>query len=114
VPMECARLRALSDDPPRESSKAASSCRTPKSYAPSEGYDPVYGARPLKRFIQQRLETPLSRKIIAGDIAEGSSVEVSVKDGALVFGYRAQKERKYYSTGFFSLTALRNALHFFP
>ncbi|MEN8254507.1 MAG: ATP-dependent chaperone ClpB [Verrucomicrobiota bacterium] len=50
-----------------------------------EGYDPVYGARPLKRFIQQHLETPLSRRIIAGDIAEGASVEVSEKGGELVF-----------------------------
>jgi len=50
-----------------------------------EGYDPVYGARPLKRFIQQHLETPLARRIIAGNIAEGSSIEVSVKNNVLIF-----------------------------
>jgi len=48
-----------------------------------EGYDPVYGARPLKRFIQQHLETPISRMIIAGEVSEGATVEVSVEDGML-------------------------------
>jgi ATP-dependent Clp protease ATP-binding subunit ClpB len=40
------------------------------------GYDPVFGARPLKRVIQQLVETPLSKKIIAGDIGEGDNVWV--------------------------------------
>ena len=48
-----------------------------------KGYDPVYGARPLKRFIQQHLETPISRKIIAGALSEGAVLEVSVKGGQL-------------------------------
>jgi len=55
-----------------------------EAFIAREGYDPVYGARPLKRFIQQHLETPLSRGIIAGEIAEGSGVEVCVKDSGLV------------------------------
>ena len=42
------------------------------------GYDPVYGARPLKRAIQRELETPLGRKIIAGEIREGQNVRVDV------------------------------------
>ncbi len=42
------------------------------------GYDPIYGARPLKRFLQRELETPLARKIIAGEVAEGDSVEVGM------------------------------------
>ncbi len=50
-----------------------------------EGYDPVYGARPLKRFIQQHLETPLARKIIAGEAAEGATIRVVLQDGKLVF-----------------------------
>ncbi len=48
-----------------------------------EGFDPVYGARPLKRYLQHHLETRLGRAIIAGDVVDGASVEVGVKDGAL-------------------------------
>jgi ATP-dependent Clp protease ATP-binding subunit ClpB len=47
------------------------------------GYDPVYGARPLKRFIQRHLETQIGRAIIAGDFADGSTLRVSIKDGEL-------------------------------
>jgi len=49
-------------------------------YIAKEGFDPVYGARPLKRFIQHHLETPISRNIISGDKSEGSCVEVVIKD----------------------------------
>ena len=51
------------------------------------GYDPNYGARPLKRTIQKELETPLGRKILAGDIAEGQTVNVDFDDvrGELTF-----------------------------
>ncbi len=54
-----------------------------EEFIAKEGYDPVYGARPLKRFIQQHLETPLSQKIISGELAEGSVAQVTVEDGAL-------------------------------
>jgi ATP-dependent Clp protease ATP-binding subunit ClpB len=50
-----------------------------------EGFDPVYGARPLKRFLQRELETKLGRALIAGDIMDGSAVTLDVKDGALNF-----------------------------
>jgi len=50
-----------------------------------EGFDPVYGARPLKRFLQRELETRLGRALIAGDIMDGSSVTLDVKGGALDF-----------------------------
>ena len=59
-----------------------------EAFMPAKATTPVYGARPLKRFIQQYLETPLSRSIIAGEIFDGSNVEVSVKDGALDFSNR--------------------------
>ena len=48
------------------------------------GYDPVYGARPLKRVIQQRLENPLARRILAGDFLPGETVEVDARDGEVV------------------------------
>ena len=51
-----------------------------------EGYDPVYGARPLRRAIQRRLENPLARRILAGEFADGATVKVDVSpDGELTF-----------------------------
>ena len=49
------------------------------------GYDPDFGARPLKRAVIRLLETPLSHRIIAGEIAAGDSVNVSVRNDELVF-----------------------------
>ncbi|AMN47793.1 protein disaggregation chaperone [Steroidobacter denitrificans] len=51
------------------------------------GFDPVYGARPLKRAIQQQLENPLAQRILKGEFGPGSRVTVSAEDGALVFGH---------------------------
>ncbi len=48
------------------------------------GYDPVYGARPLKRYLQRELETRVARAIIGGLVAEGGMVSVGVVDGKLV------------------------------
>jgi ATP-dependent Clp protease ATP-binding subunit ClpB len=60
-----------------------------KEHLAREGYDPVYGARPLKRFLQRALETPLSRKLIAGEIADGSRITVEFRKGELVFESKA-------------------------
>jgi ATP-dependent Clp protease ATP-binding subunit ClpB len=49
------------------------------------GYDPSFGARPLKRAIQRGLETPLARKILAGEIRDGERVRVDAREGALNF-----------------------------
>jgi len=49
------------------------------------GFDPVYGARPLKREIQQQVENPLAQRLLAGEFLAGDTVYVSVKDDALVF-----------------------------
>jgi ATP-dependent Clp protease ATP-binding subunit ClpB len=48
------------------------------------GFDPVYGARPLKRAIQQQLENPLAQKILAGEFGPGDTIRVAAKDGTLV------------------------------
>jgi len=53
-----------------------------KAWLAKEGYDPIYGARPLKRFIQQAVETPLARFLI-GNEASGDSITVDYKDDAL-------------------------------
>ncbi|RPE79492.1 ATP-dependent chaperone ClpB [Vulcaniibacterium tengchongense] len=49
------------------------------------GFDPVYGARPLKRAIQQQLENPLASRILAGEFAAGDGVRVEAQGGQLVF-----------------------------
>ncbi len=53
------------------------------------GYDPVFGARPLKRAIQQEIETPLARKIIAGEIEDGDTVLVEPGARGFVFGVKS-------------------------
>jgi ATP-dependent Clp protease ATP-binding subunit ClpB len=55
-----------------------------KTWVAEKGYDPVFGARPLKRFLQRHLETRLARGLIAGDITEESTVTFKVKDDELV------------------------------
>ena len=59
-----------------------------------EGYDPVYGARPLKRFLQRQVETALSRKLLAGDITDHSEVTVDFKKGELVITAKPRKPAK--------------------
>ena len=48
------------------------------------GYDPVYGARPLKRAIQQQVENPLAQQILSGALVPGKTVEIDVRDGVIV------------------------------
>jgi ATP-dependent Clp protease ATP-binding subunit ClpB len=50
-----------------------------------EGFDPVYGARPLKRVLQRRVQDQLSLKLLSGEIKDGQAVTVDVQDGAIVF-----------------------------
>ena len=52
------------------------------------GFDPVYGARPLKRAIQQQLENPLAQKILAGEFAAGDTIAVTAANGTLSFARR--------------------------
>ena len=48
------------------------------------GYDPVYGARPLKRFVQRKVETQVGRMIIAGSVAPGATLEITCSGDDLV------------------------------
>ena len=57
------------------------------SFIAESGYDPVYGARPLKRYITHNVETKLARALIAGGIREKAKINVDVKAGNLVFNY---------------------------
>ncbi|MGQ9492875.1 MAG: ATP-dependent chaperone ClpB [Anaerolineae bacterium] len=50
-----------------------------------EGYDPIYGARPLKRVIQRRIQDPLALKLLQGEFKEGDEITIDVQNGELVF-----------------------------
>ncbi len=64
-----------------------------KTWLANTGYDPVYGARPLKRAIQQHLQNPLARLLLEGKIADGATVRVSSNERGLVINGRdAQAE----------------------
>ncbi|NCB64093.1 MAG: ATP-dependent chaperone ClpB [Clostridia bacterium] len=54
-----------------------------KAYIIDSAYDPVYGARPLRRFVQHTVETLMSRKIIAGEVESGDTLAVDYRDGEL-------------------------------
>jgi ATP-dependent Clp protease ATP-binding subunit ClpB len=56
-----------------------------RTYLAKEGYDPAYGARPLKRVIQQKILDPLSMEILDGKIHEGQTIKADVSGGELVF-----------------------------
>ena len=59
-----------------------------RKWLADEGYDPVYGARPLKRVIQKALQDPLAEGLLAGDILDGSTVPVSAGPEGLIIGER--------------------------
>ena len=63
-----------------------------KEFIAREAYDPVYGARPLKRYLQREIETKLGRKILAGEIPDRSTVEIEIKRGELSFRIAAAGE----------------------
>ncbi|TMG84445.1 MAG: molecular chaperone, partial [Betaproteobacteria bacterium] len=52
------------------------------------GFDPIYGARPLKRAIQQEMENPLAREILAGNFVAGDTVHVAEKNRKMTFSKR--------------------------
>ena len=56
-----------------------------KKLLAKEGYDPQFGARPLKRAVQERILNPLSMKLLEGEFKPGDRIKVTAKDGELVF-----------------------------
>jgi ATP-dependent Clp protease ATP-binding subunit ClpB len=56
-----------------------------KRYLATAGYDPAYGARPLKRLIQRAIENPLALQLLDGTFAEGDTIAVRAQEGGLVF-----------------------------
>jgi len=61
-----------------------------REYLVKTGYDPAYGARPLKRAIQKELETALARKLVTGEIRDGQKVRITEKKNELVFEVESQ------------------------
>ena len=59
-----------------------------KEFLAERGYDPVYGARPLKRVIQKELQNKLSEMILRGEVVDGAKIDVSVKKDALSFNVK--------------------------
>jgi len=64
-----------------------------KEYIVDEGYDPVYGARPLKRFIQSQVETLIARIIVRGDVEQGNVLEVDYNGEKLVVNTKTHNQR---------------------
>jgi len=56
------------------------------------GYDPLFGARPLKRALQKRVESPLSVRLLSGEIKDGDTVIVDIKDEEIVFNHKKAKK----------------------
>ena len=68
------------------SERSVSDSRTPrKPLLVDEGFDPIYGARPLRRTIQRRVLDPLAMRMLQGKFVEGDHVVVDVSDGEIAF-----------------------------
>jgi ATP-dependent Clp protease ATP-binding subunit ClpB len=63
-----------------------------KEHVVEAGWDPTYGARPLKRAIQRLVENPLALRLLEGDFHEGDTVRVDVRDGELTFEHAVAAE----------------------
>jgi ATP-dependent Clp protease ATP-binding subunit ClpB len=80
VDIQLSRLRALLADR-KITLELDDDART---WLANKGYDPAYGARPLKRVIQRNVQDPLAEQMLAGDVKDGDLVMVTVRDGQLV------------------------------
>jgi ATP-dependent Clp protease ATP-binding subunit ClpB len=89
VEIQFARLRKLLEDRKIELSLDSKA----RDWLAAKGWDPAYGARPLKRVIQRNVQDPLAEMILAGDVRDGSQVKISAAKGGLTFnGKKPQTE----------------------
>ena len=65
-----------------------------RKWLADEGYDPVFGARPLKRVIQSALQNPLAEMLLAGDVSDGDTIPVSAGAEGLIIGNRIAASNK--------------------
>jgi ATP-dependent Clp protease ATP-binding subunit ClpB len=70
-----------------------------KSLIAKEGFDPVYGARPIKRTIQRLIIDPLAQKVLTGEFKEGDTVFVDAQDGKIVFWSEQYAQEKAAENG---------------
>ena len=70
-----------------------------RAFLAKEGYEPAFGARPLRRLITRVLANPVANKILAGDVGPGDTVAVDAKDGALAITKAATKKAKVGKKG---------------
>ena len=59
-----------------------------RRFIAQQGFDPVYGARPLRRFIAREVETKIGRALLAGDVYDGALITVDAPDDEIVVTYR--------------------------
>jgi ATP-dependent Clp protease ATP-binding subunit ClpA len=65
-----------------------------KEFLANQGFDPLMGARPMSRTVDNLLKKPLAKEINFGKLEKGGSVKVKLKDGALVFEIKEEKKKK--------------------
>ena len=63
-----------------------------KDFITDHGYDPVYGARPLKRYVQKHVETLAAKIILQGEVASGNTIIISVEGDSLIANIRQKEE----------------------
>jgi ATP-dependent Clp protease ATP-binding subunit ClpB len=64
-----------------------------RDWLADKGYDPAYGARPLKRVIQKQVQDPLAEKILGGEIHDGETIEIDAGASGLIFSAKALSHR---------------------
>jgi ATP-dependent Clp protease ATP-binding subunit ClpA len=63
-----------------------------KDYLAATAYDPIMGARPLARLIQDKIKKPLAEELLFGKLAKGGHVDIDMKEGALIFIYPKKRD----------------------
>src|SRR6202030_1592319 len=61
-----------------------------RRFIAQQGFDPIYGARPLRRFISREVETRIGRALLAGDVLDGAVIRIGYADGELTVNYENQ------------------------
>jgi len=64
-----------------------------KEILAKEGYDPNFGARPLRRTIEKLIENPISEKILAGEFKEGDCIVINAKDNKIIFSKKRKRKK---------------------
>jgi ATP-dependent Clp protease ATP-binding subunit ClpA len=70
------------------------------NYLAKEGYNPQYGARPLKRLIQSKILTPIAGLMISRGLSKGGTITVDMKGGEFAFSVKKGKNGSFVSDGF--------------